>query len=244
MEESIDALRKSRIGRRRGSLYFLPWYAIIGSPACGKSTAIKNSVCTSPWGAQARRKRGHTQLRLWFAEEAIILDTAGRYTFNDDNEPDRDEWLAFLKLLRRIDRLPPEWPHRRGLCDGLLTKDRDEIMDDARNIRQKSDQIVRELGIQFPIYLLVTKCDLIEGFTDFFGRLPKRRLDEMPGGESIMGDGRPTESRGATRSPRSAPGCSMRTSFLWGGGEPGRSPSDLPLSRRDASLRSQRRRVL
>jgi type VI secretion system protein ImpL len=62
-----------------------------------------------------------------------------------------------------------------------MSDDRDEVTNYGNGIRIKIDEIVRELGIQFPVYVLVTKCDLIEGFTDFFGRLPKKRLDELLG---------------------------------------------------------------
>ncbi len=182
-KSSVEALKRSKIGRRRRFLYHLPWYVIIGAPACGKSTAIKNSGLHFPMGEPKLAGTGGTKnCDWWFAEEAIILDTAGRYTFGDEQAPDQEEWLAFLKLLRKY---RPEAPIN-GLIvavsgDALMTRDRDELVEDARNIREKIDQLVRELGIQFPIYLLITKCDLVEGFTEFFGRLPKKRLDEIVG---------------------------------------------------------------
>jgi type VI secretion system protein ImpL len=182
-KQSVETLRKSRIGRRRRPLYFLPWYAIIGAPQCGKSTAIKNSGLHFPMGEPKLAGTGGTRnCDWWFAEEAIILDTAGRYTFGDEHEPDRDEWFAFLRLLRKYRPGEP----LNGLivavsADVLMAPDEAEVVNHARGIRHKIDQLVRELGIQFPIYLLLTKCDLIEGFTDFFGRLPKKRLDELLG---------------------------------------------------------------
>src|SRR5262249_56083191 len=99
----VEALRRSRIGRQRRWLYFLPWYVIIGAPASGKSTAINNSGLRFPMGQPKLSGTGGTKnCDWWFAEEAIILDTAGRYAFSDDNEPDREEWLEFLRLLRKI----------------------------------------------------------------------------------------------------------------------------------------------
>lgn len=217
-KESVDTLKKSRIGRKRQPLYFLPWYVIIGSPACGKSTAIKNSGLHFPMGEPKLAGTGGTRnCDWWFAEEAIILDTAGRYTFHEEHEPDREEWLQFLKLLRKYRPVAPI----NGLivavaADHLMTREPEEVLQEARNIRHKVDQIVRELGIQFPIYLLITKCDLIEGFTDFFGRLPKARLDEMVGWTNPkfeMDDHRKIigEAVGAIQTRV----VEMRTSFLW-----------------------------
>src|SRR4030095_16021081 len=99
----VEALRRSRIGRQKRWLYFLPWYAIIGAPASGKSTAIQNSGLRFPMGQPKLSGTGGTKnCDWWFAEEAIILDTAGRYAFSDDNEPDREEWLEVLGLLRKV----------------------------------------------------------------------------------------------------------------------------------------------
>lgn len=182
-KEQVEALRKSKIGRQKRWLYHLPWYVIIGAPASGKTTAINNSGLRFPMGQPKLSGTGGTKnCDWWFAEEAIILDTAGRYTFSEDNEPDREEWLEFLKLLRKYRPAAPI----NGLiaavsADTLLGKEPDVVAEEARHIRHKLDQLVAELGIQFPVYVLVTKCDLIEGFTEFFSTLPKARLDEMLG---------------------------------------------------------------
>src|SRR5262249_27581548 len=41
--ESLEQLRQSAIGKKKRWLYHLPWYVIIGAPACGKTTAIQSS---------------------------------------------------------------------------------------------------------------------------------------------------------------------------------------------------------
>ena len=217
-KESVDTLKKGKIGKRKRPLYFLPWYVIIGAPASGKSTAIRNSGLHFPIGEPKLSGTGGTRnCDWWFAEEAIILDTAGRYTFHGENEPDREEWLSFLKLLKKYRKQQP----LNGLlvtvaADSLITKDPDELLEDARQIRHKLDQLVREFGIQFPVYLIIAKCDLIEGFTDFFGRLPKKRLDEMLGWTNPsfdMEDPRAVVS-GALADIHQRM-IDMRTAFLW-----------------------------
>ena len=99
-EEAIAALRKSKGARL--NLYELPWYIIIGPPGSGKTTVIVNSGLNFPlsqkFGKEALRGVGGTRnCDWWFTDEAILLDTAGRYTTQDSDEK-RDRG--------RLDRVP------------------------------------------------------------------------------------------------------------------------------------------
>jgi type VI protein secretion system component VasK len=181
-KEGFDRL-KSMQKRGRRAVYFLPWYLIIGKPATGKTTAIKNAGLHFPLGTPKTAGTGGTRNCDWFfTEEAILLDTAGRYADSDENQADRDEWIAFLRLLRKYRRdMPINGVMVAVAADDLLGRDRDEITEDARGMRSKLGELLEELGIQFPVYLLITKCDLVQGFTEFFGRLPKARLTELLG---------------------------------------------------------------
>ena len=51
MKESIQLIRKSKLGDKKGNaaLYELPWYMVIGNPAAGKSSAIYNSGLKFPF---------------------------------------------------------------------------------------------------------------------------------------------------------------------------------------------------
>ena len=174
LQEGLDAaiatIKESKLGRgRRGrsALYALPWYVMIGPPAAGKTVAVMQSGLNFPLGVDRVRGVGGTRDCDWFfSDEAILLDTAGRYT----TEPEDDEeWLAFLDMLRK---------HRPGepingavvgisVAD-LATMDPEEIDQNAANVRRRVDELVRRLGIRFPVYLLFTKADLLQGFVEFF----------------------------------------------------------------------------
>src|SRR5258708_10084759 len=85
-EEATEALKKSKKGGR--NLYELPWYIIIGPPGSGKTTVLMNSGLNFPlakaFGKEALRGVGGTRnCDWWFTDEAILLDTAGRYTTQD-----------------------------------------------------------------------------------------------------------------------------------------------------------------
>src|ERR1700694_886623 len=87
-QEATEALKKSKSGGR--TLYELPWYIIIGPPGSGKTTVLVNSGLNFPlaraFGKEALRGVGGTRnCDWWFTDEAILLDTAGRYTTQDSS---------------------------------------------------------------------------------------------------------------------------------------------------------------
>ncbi|MDN5939514.1 MAG: hypothetical protein L0H83_12750, partial [Salinisphaera sp.] len=101
-EEAVRYLRRSG---RKTTLYQLPWYVIIGPPGSGKTTALSNSGLNFPlsqrFGDEALRGVGGTRnCDWWFTDDAVFLDTAGRYVTQDsDAQADSVEWRAFLDLL-------------------------------------------------------------------------------------------------------------------------------------------------
>lgn len=190
MQTAIAALKSSELGvSRTGSaaLYALPWYMIIGPSAAGKSTILRNSGLNFPHSSHDPRGvqglGGTRNCDWWFSDEAIFLDTAGRYTAIEE---DRDEWLAFLGMLRQ---------HRKhrpvngvivaiSIAD-LLTADGAGVEKHARIVRSRIDEIIGALGIVFPVYIFFTKCDLIRGFNAFFNDLSNEERDQIWGASAL-----------------------------------------------------------
>jgi type VI secretion system protein ImpL len=167
-----------RLGKRY--LYELPWYAIIGAPGSGKTTALLNSGLRFPLAAsgadQALRGVGGTRnCDWWFTDEAVLIDTAGRYTTHtSDAANDAKAWQGFLQLLKRS--------RPRQALNGvlvtvavpdLLLQAAAERSRHALAVRQRVQELHQFLGVRLPIYLLVTKCDLLCGFTDYLGDIDK-----------------------------------------------------------------------
>ena len=198
LNRAIEMLKQSKLGQgRRGkaALYVLPWYMFIGPPAAGKTTAIANSGLNFPLGTGGIRGVGGTRNCDWFfSDSAILLDTAGRYMTEHE---DTEEWMAFLETLRKN---RPERPIN-GIIVGismaeLLDAEPDQIDWHAENIRRRIDELISNLGVSFPVYLLFTKCDLLQGFVEFFGELSRQEREEIWGAtfdeeQQAAGDLRP-----------------------------------------------------
>ena len=183
LEVAIESLKRSKLGRgRRGkaALYALPWYVFIGPPTSGKTTAIMNSGLNFPMGMDRIRGVGGTRNCDWFfSDAAIFLDTAGRYVTEHE---DREEWMSFLETLKKN---RPEKPIN-GVLVGisvtdLLGKTIDEVERHADKIRRRIDELVAQLDIRFPVYIVFTKCDLLRGFVEFFGALDNREREQIWG---------------------------------------------------------------
>ncbi|MEM6636314.1 MAG: type VI secretion system membrane subunit TssM [Pseudomonadota bacterium] len=185
MRDALAVLKRS--GGSRTFLYDLPWYLIIGPPGAGKTTALLNAGIEFPLAAEGQAAMsgigGTRYCDWWFAEEAVMIDTAGRYTTQDsDAEADKSSWDAFLDLLKRN---RPKQPINGiilalSLSD-LMEADSASLAAHAETIRTRLDEIHRTLKIDFPVYVLFTKADLISGFREYFGGYSEARRKQVWG---------------------------------------------------------------
>jgi len=184
--EALGLLKKSRFAGSTGRryLYQLPWYMFIGPPGSGKTTALTNSGLNFPLaerlGKGAVKGVGGTRsCDWWFTDDAVLIDSAGRYTTQDSEaEQDKTAWLGFLKLLKRFRKRQP----LNGIIVAIGISDLtgatpEQREDHARAIKQRIRELYAELGVRLPIYVLLTKADLIAGFVEFFDDLGREERE-------------------------------------------------------------------
>ncbi|MCQ9154982.1 type VI secretion system membrane subunit TssM [Acidomonas methanolica] len=173
LSAAIAMLRKHGVRR----LYDLPWYVLIGPPGSGKTTALRHSGLHFPLGEEGEDSlRGVGGTRLcdwWFADEAVLIDTAGRYTTQDsDRASDQAGWLGFLDALRRArPRQPVNGVIVMISVLDIVAASPEARAAHARQVRLRIKELTEKFGVRTPVYLIFNKIDRLAGFQMFFDDL-------------------------------------------------------------------------
>ena len=227
------AMARLRAAGGSAALTELPLYAIIGPPGAGKTTALQNAGLRFtgdaddvaggvqaggglPAGRAPVPGVGGTRMcEWWFTRDAVLIDTAGRYTTQDsDAAVDRAGWSAFLALLKRT---RPQQP-LNGVIVAIALPDvvqagAAEQDAHAAAVASRIAELERAFGLRMPVYALFTKADLIAGFTEFFDGLDEEGRSQVWGETFPLGGARrPGVPGGNAPSGDAAAGLSERFS--------------------------------
>lgn len=163
-------------------LYSLPWYLLVGPPGSGKTEALRHSNVGFPPGLQdpLQGSGGTLNMHWWFTNHAVVIDTAGRMFMEGADEGGGSEWREFLKLLKSA---RPNCPVNGLLLvissESLLKDGAEKIEQTAGAIARQLDVVQRTLDVRFPVTVVVTKCDKIIGFREFFEHIGDPNLQHQ-----------------------------------------------------------------
>jgi type VI secretion system protein ImpL len=186
------AFGMKRLFEGRRYLYELPWYMIIGAPGAGKTTALINSGLKFPLMEQMHASAethshagqgGTAHCAWWLSNQAVIIDTAGRYTSQEmDQQKDHAEWQGFLSILRKQRvRSPINGAILTISLAEILNQDHDARIANAARLQARLLELRHILGIRFPVYVMITKMDLLAGFSAYFHTMSQEELSQVWG---------------------------------------------------------------
>lgn len=176
-EEVVKFLQSSELGgaNSKEAVYALPWYLIAGTSKSGKSSLVLGSNLnfqTLPSQRQSEQKMIRpTRAVDWrVTSDAVFVDTAGRY----QTEGDGDEWNSLLETVKKYRAgRPIDGMLLVADTEKILNADERQIEEMAKVMRTRLDEAMQRLKVRFPVYLVFTHADAIEGFRDSFSTSKK-----------------------------------------------------------------------
>ncbi len=178
-------LRLRRHLDNRRYLWQLPWYMVIGPAGSGKSTLLRegfpSDIVYTP--ESIRGVEYHPLITPRVGNQAVIFDVDGVLTTpgGDDllRRRLREHWLGWLMQTRARQPL-------NGLIltldlPDLLTADKSRRETLVQNLRQQLQEIRQSLHCRLPVYVVLTRLDLLNGFAALFHSLDKKDRDAILG---------------------------------------------------------------
>jgi type VI secretion system protein ImpL len=166
----------------REARYRMPWVLMLGESGAGKSSALAGAGLPQQMKEFNDPAAGCT---WWFFGGGVVIDVAGHYVLGPDGDAAERGWR---NVLRQLVQHRPERPADAIVLAIPCTDLADPANRDAAYIAAKAERLYaalwaaqRTLGIRLPIYVVVTKCDVLPGFQPFAHALPQRLLDDMLG---------------------------------------------------------------
>lgn len=178
-----DALRFLRKNYLK-TIFFrqkLPWYILLGAENTGKTNLLVMSgldlVSTNNLAVQTTTSTTYCQ--WFFGKEAVFIDTAGSLMLPEHTDTSTlNLWKKFVTLLYRYRHFHPL--NGLILCIDLL-KFQDKSFEQQRHYIDILRHHIHAFSYPIPIYLIFTRCDRVQGFTEFFHTLHHDEREQVCG---------------------------------------------------------------
>jgi type VI secretion system protein ImpL len=166
--------------------YRAPWYLLAGESKSGKTSLLESNGLKE--SVKELVDRSGRRLNWYFFDDGVVMDVAGDFVLRKDGTANHRGWNTIMRLLQKhrpqrpLDGFVLTIPSTDLMCEGELHYQRRfELEQKATSLYKKLWQAQRILGMRLPIYILVTKCDEITGFSSFCKQLPEKLHAQMFG---------------------------------------------------------------
>lgn len=155
--------------------YAVPCVFVTGDAGAGKSALLDGAdlltVCVPPEQPQPSG--------WWRNGDGVAFELPG--LANEDSGIGRALWRAALSLLERQRGRRPLDAMVWVLPLAAMAGDKADIEARAARLRQQLTDLQNKLGQQLPLYVVISKCDQLDGFGAFAGQLPVALTKQMLG---------------------------------------------------------------
>ncbi|HKR15071.1 MAG TPA: type VI secretion protein IcmF/TssM N-terminal domain-containing protein [Pyrinomonadaceae bacterium] len=166
--------------------YRAPWYLLAGESKSGKTSLLESNGLNE--SVKELIDKSGRRLNWYFFDDGVVMDVAGDFVLRKDGTANHRGWNTIMRLLQKhrpqrpLDGFVLTIPCSDLMCDGELPHQRRfELEQKATSLYKKLWQAQRILGMRLPIYVLVTKCDEITGFSSLCKQLPDKLHTQMFG---------------------------------------------------------------
>lgn len=177
---------------QRNYLYALPWYLLLGLENAGKTSLInrsgQNFVFSSVMRASGKKSENPLSFDWWIGNDSVLIDPDGELLTQRQNEEgangemERRLWLNFIQWLEKT-------RSRRPLNGVILTLDISHLATStvaerqayANLLRARLRELMETLSTRMPVYIALTKLDLLYGFEPFFRQYTRAKREEVMG---------------------------------------------------------------
>ena len=203
LDRSLGSLLNNM--ERRRSLYQLPWYLVLGEENAGKTSLITRSNQSfslshvTKAGVRAQEEQLAYPVDWWIGDEAVLIDPPGEFLSHPDSPAENVEQQGKHKPVLPTGTHARLWSHlldwltrnrsRRALngvvlvidIQALLAQCPEQRKAHANLLRTRLFELTRQLGTRLPVYVTLSKFDLLEGFEEFFARLSRSGREDLLG---------------------------------------------------------------
>ena len=198
--EGVIAFLKKTLLNKQGkelSLARLPWYLVIGPTSAGKTTLLAKSNINFILARQFKQNDlaslpPSDSCDWWVTRDLVLVDVPGSYLTSKEKQmtktapsstPFHFLWKNLLTLIKNF--------HGKNSLQGVIialhlpelakqqtNQQRNQIIYD---VKKRMLELRETFGKDLPFYFVITKCDLIPGFIEFFSECSSDELAQAWG---------------------------------------------------------------
>ncbi len=193
---AIEFLKKTALNRNNTTIHLaeLPWYLLIGPPSAGKTTLLANSKINFILAKQFKSEQiaqipSSDSCDWWVTRDSVLVDVPGAYLMSPNNSAKKSDGVIANATWRGLLNLIKNSPTREKLNGVIVSINLPELMkkqNDQRNqiihdLKRRIVDLRTMFGIELPFYFVITKCDSLPGFLEFFSENTQDELGQAWG---------------------------------------------------------------